>query len=96
MKTKVQEPLDDCVKYFRRFKHKCVLAIEFDQSTHQTPAFFTLLNSLKKQYDDINERNEKIKNLEKIEEFEKVVSNFIVKHKYNEKFKNHEHLVIVC
>ena len=54
----VKRAIDDCTKYFHRFKYKCVFVVKFNHATHGTTNFFTITNMFKNQYEEINEANE--------------------------------------
>ena len=54
----VKSAIDDCTKYFHRFKYKCEFVVKFNHATHGTTNYFTITNMFKNQYEEINESNE--------------------------------------
>ena len=54
----VQRAIDDCTKYFHRFKYKCVFVVKFNHATHGTTNYFTITNNFTNQYEELNESNE--------------------------------------
>ena len=70
----VERAIDDCKKYFHRFKYKCVFVVKFNHTTHGTTNYFTITNNSKKQYEELNESNELN---HQIDEFEQGESGYI-------------------
>ena len=70
----VERAIDDCKKYFRRFKYKCVFVVKFNHTTHGTTNYFTITNNFKNQYEELNESNELN---HQIDEFEQGESGYI-------------------
>ena len=70
----VKRAIDDCTKYFHRFKYKFVFVVKFNHATHGTINYFTITNMLKNQYEEINEANELN---HQIDEFEQGESGYI-------------------
>ena len=70
----VKTAIDDCTKYFHRFKHKCVFIVKFYHATHGTTNYFTITNKFKNQYEKLNEANELD---HQIDEFEQGESGYI-------------------
>ena len=54
----VERVIDDCTKYFHRFKYKCEFVVKFNHATHGTTNYFTITNNFKNQYEELNEANE--------------------------------------
>ena len=54
----VQRAIDDCTKYFHRFKYKCIFVVKFNHASHGTTNYFTITNNFKNQYEELNEANE--------------------------------------
>ena len=70
----VQRAIDDCTKYFHRYKYKCVFVVKFNHATHGNTNYFTLTNNFKIQYEELNEVNELS---DQIDEFEQGESGYI-------------------
>ena len=70
----VQRAIDDCTKYFHRFKYKCVFVVKFNHASHGNTNYFTITNNFKNQYEELNEANELS---HKIDEFEEGESGYI-------------------
>ena len=70
----VKRAIDDCTKYFHRFKYKCVFVVKFFHTTHGTTNYFTITNNFKNQYEEVNEANELS---HQIDEFEQGESGYI-------------------
>ena len=45
----VERAIDDCTKYFHRFKYICVFVVKFNHATHGTTNYFTKTNNFKNQ-----------------------------------------------
>ena len=54
----VQRTIDDCTKYFHRFKYECIFVVKFNHASHGTTNYFTITNIFKNQYEELNEANE--------------------------------------
>ena len=54
----IKRAIDDCRKYFHRFKYKCVFVVKFIHASHGTTNYFTITNMFKNQYEETNEANE--------------------------------------
>ena len=70
----VRRAIEDCTKYFHRFKYKCVFVVKFNHATHDTTNHFTITNMFKNQYEELNESNELSG---QIDEFEQGESGYI-------------------
>ena len=70
----VEGAIDDCTKYFHRFKYKCEFVVKFNHATHGTTNYFTITNKFKNQYEELNEANELGHQLD---EFEQAESGYI-------------------
>ena len=70
----VQRAINDCTKYFHRFKYKCVFVVKFNRASHGNTNYFTITNNFKNQYEELNEANELS---HKIDEFEEGESGYI-------------------
>ena len=70
----VQRAIDDCTKYFHRFKYKCAFVVKFNHATHGTTNHFTITNMFKNQYEEVNESNELS---DQLDEFEQGESGYI-------------------
>ena len=66
----VERAIDDCTKYFHRFKYKCEFVVKFNQSTHGTTNYFTITNNFKNLYEELNEANELSHQLDEFEQGE--------------------------
>ena len=54
----VQRAIDDCTKYFDRYKYKYEFVVKFNHATHCITNYFTITNTFKSQYEELNEANE--------------------------------------
>ena len=54
----VKRAIDDCTKYFQRFKNKCEFVVKFNHATYDNTNYFTLTNKFKNQHEEVNEANE--------------------------------------
>ena len=54
----VRRAIEDCTKYFHRFKYKCVFVVKFTHAAHGTTNYFTITNVFKNQYEELDESNE--------------------------------------
>ena len=54
----IKRVIDDCTKYFHRFKYKCEFVVKFNHATHGTTNYFTLINKFENQNEELNEANE--------------------------------------
>ena len=52
----VKETIDDCKKFFHRFKYKYVFVIKIVNQTHGSTSYFTLSNKYKIQHEKVNEQ----------------------------------------
>ena len=50
----VERAIEDCTKYFHRFKYKCVFVVKIIHASHGTTNYFTITNMFKNQYEEIN------------------------------------------
>ena len=66
----VERAIDDCRKYFHRFKYKCVFVVKFNHTTHGTTNFFTITKNFKNQYEEIREADELGHSLDEFEQGE--------------------------
>ena len=66
----VKSAIDDCTKYFHRFKYKCEFVVKFNHATHDTTNYFTITNKFKNQYEEIREADELGHSLDEFEEGE--------------------------
>ena len=66
----VKRAIDDCTKYFYRFKYKCVFVVKFNHATHDTTNYFKLTNRFKNQYEEIQEADELGYSLDEFEQRE--------------------------
>ena len=66
----VKSAIDDCTKYFHRFKYKCVFVVNFNLATHGTTNYFTITNKFKNQYEEIREADELGHSLDEFEQGE--------------------------
>ena len=66
----VKSAIDDCTKYFHRFKNKCELVVKFNHATHDTTNYFTITNKFKNQYEEIREADELGHSLDEFEQGE--------------------------
>ena len=66
----VKRAIDDCTKYFHRFKYKCVFALKFNHATPGSTNYFTITNEFKNQYEEVNEANELSHQINEFEEGE--------------------------
>ena len=62
--------MDDCKKYFHRFKYKCEFVVKFNHATHGTTNYFTITNKFKNQYEELNEANDLGQQLDEFEQGE--------------------------
>ena len=70
----VQRAIDDCTKYFHRFKNKCVFVVNFNHASHGNTNYFTITNMCKNQYEELHEADELN---HQIDEFEQGESGYI-------------------
>ena len=66
----VKRAIDDCTKYFHRFKYKCEFVVKFNHATHDTTNHFTITNMFKNQYEELREADELGHNLDEFEQGE--------------------------
>ena len=66
----VKSAIDDCTKYFHRFKYKCEFVVKFNHATHDTTNYFTITNKFKNQYEEIREADELGHSLDEFEQGE--------------------------
>ena len=66
----VERAIDDCTKYFHRFKYKCEFVVNINHATHGTTNYFTITNKFKNQYEELNEANELGHQLDEFEQGE--------------------------
>ena len=86
----VKSAIDDCTKYFHRFKYKCEFVVKFNHATHGTTNYFTITNNFKNQYEEIREAD---KLGHSLDEFEQGESGYIfdgIKKLTVKMFKNHD------
>ena len=65
-----ERAIDDCTKYFNRFKYKCEFVVKFNHATHGTTNYFTITKKFKNQYEELNEANELGRQLDEFEQGE--------------------------
>ena len=54
----VERAIDDCTKYFHRFKYKCEFVVKYNHAAHGTTNYFTITNRFKNQYEELNAATE--------------------------------------
>ena len=64
----VKSAIDDCTKYFHRFKYKCEFVVKINHATHDTTNYFTITNKFKNQYEEIREADELGHSLDEFEQ----------------------------
>ena len=70
----VERVIDDCKKYFHRFKYKCVFVVKFNHATHGATNYFTITSMFKNPFEELDEANELS---HQIDEFEQGESGYI-------------------
>ena len=66
----VERVIDNCTKYFHRFKYICEFVVSFNHATHGTTNCFTIPNKFKNQYEELNEANDISRQIDEFEEGE--------------------------
>ena len=65
----VERAIDDCTKYFNRFKYKCIFVTKCINQTHAT-TYFTLSNKFENQNEELSEPTEITNEIDEFEEGE--------------------------
>ena len=66
----VERAIDDCTKYFHRFKYKREFVVKIDHASHGTTNYFTITIMFKNQYEELNEANELKHQIDELEQGE--------------------------
>ena len=86
----VKNAIDDCTKYFHRFKYKCEFVVKFNHATHVTTNYFTITNKFKNQYEELREADELSHQLDEFEQGESGYINDSIKKLTVKMFKYHD------
>ena len=70
----IKRAVHGCTQHVHRFKYKCEFVVKFNHATHGNTNYFTSLNKIKNQHEEVNVANELN---HQIDEFEQVESGYI-------------------